>query len=63
MSVVLYRKDLAKHVWMCQGYRGWQLVEVSVGLIKLFYLFDIEHGLFFSDPVKLTDKATIQSLD
>lgn len=63
MSVVLYRKDLATHVWKCQGYRGWQLVDVSVGLRKLLYLFGIEHGLFFTDPVKLADKATMQPLD
>lgn len=40
-----------------------QLVEMSVRLIKLFYLLGIEHGLLFRDAVNLTDKAEIQSLD
>lgn len=41
---------------------GNAVCRIFMKLIKLFYLFDIDHGLFFRDPANLTDKAKIHLL-
>ena len=41
---------------------GNAVCRIFMKLIKLFYLFGIDHGLFFRDPANLTDKAKIHLL-
>lgn len=47
------------HLWVACGNAA---CRIFMKLIKLFYLFGIEHGLFFRDPANLTDKAKIHLL-
>lgn len=51
--------DSGLDLWVACGNAA---CRIFMKLIKLFYLFGIDHGLFFRDPVNLTDKAKIHLL-